>query len=620
MIYYELAENTCVKKEISAPVFDESFDVIVAGLGSAGAFLTLSAAEECKVLAVEKTNSVGGTFANGFVCSYYHGLPGGLYEKIDEEAEKSSAVYRRGKNNPYAKADCIYKHLNANGNVTVAFDSVIIGIYENENTVVGVKALLEGEVKNIACLFLCDCTADGHVLRILGVDYEAGREADGRSAPFSVNKYYRENGEIKSIGADAGYIDQYDCAAFSEGILKAKAGFTKEKYRRVIACAPMVGLREGLRFKGEYTLTVEDAVYEKKLEKVLFYADSDIDRHGEDCYLGNDVWKDWFVHCNLSTVSLKIPVPAGCLVPKGKNGIISACRCLSVDSYIASAVRMNRDMHRLGECAGVAVTEAIKSGKTNILDVDFEKLQSRLKVRGCFDFDENRHRGFEEKGPEYYPFEWLTEKDEIIGALSTNRPGAALWSCKLLGKEKTEEYFEKALASDNEMLRKNAAIALGLTGNDICLPVLRDIIKNRTDDFLDDCRRSNQMLSLIAVSLSGRFADEESAEELCRILAPEEYEKEMYHSHLENNYRLSTFRDFNMIYFQFLSFALFSLKEICKKNAEIKTEIAEKLNEFIGNKDLIFDRIVLNKNSRTYSEQTDALFDFAERFRASLSE
>ena len=29
MIYYELHDNICVKKEISAPVFDESFDVIV---------------------------------------------------------------------------------------------------------------------------------------------------------------------------------------------------------------------------------------------------------------------------------------------------------------------------------------------------------------------------------------------------------------------------------------------------------------------------------------------------------------------------------------------------------------------------------------------------------------
>ena len=42
------------------------------------------------------------------------------------------------------------------------------------------------------------------------------------------------------------------------------------------------------------------------------------------------------------------------------------------------------------------------------------------------------------------------------------------------------------------------------------------MVRNRTDDFLDDCRRSNQMQSLIAVSLCGRFADKEIAEELAK--------------------------------------------------------------------------------------------------------
>lgn len=613
MTCYELVDNICTKNNISAPVFDEYFDVVVAGLGSSGTFLALSASESCKVLAIEKSNSVGGTCTNGFVCAYYHGLPGGLFEIIDEEAAVKSDIYRRGTNNPYAKSDCLYESLNKRNNITLAFKSVILGIYEEENTVIGVKALFDGEVKKIACKFLCDCTADGHVLRILGVNYSVGRELDGISAPFSINKYFREDGEIKSIGSDAGYINQYDSKSFSDSILRAKADFTKEKYRRIITCAPMVGLREGLRFEGEYTLTVDDAVYEKSFEKVLFYADSDIDRHGEDYYLGNNTWKDWFVHCNLSTVSLKIPVPAECLVPKGKSGIISACRCLSVDSYIASAVRMNRDMHRLGECAGIAVAEAIKSNKANILDIDFKKLQSILKSRSCFDSDKNRHRGFEERGGKYYPFEWLTEKDDIINALSTNKPGVALWSCKLLGKEKVRDYLEKELNSDNEMLRKNAAIALGLTDNEICLPVIRDIVRNRTDDFLDDCRRSNQMQSLIAISICGRFADQEIVEELCSILELKEHEKEMYHSHLENNYRLSTFSDFNMIYFQYLSFALFSLKEISQKHSEIKSEITEKINDFIGQKDIIFDRIVLNKSRKTYSEQVNSLFKFAEQ-------
>ena len=112
----------------------------------------------------------------------------------------------------------------------------------------------------------------------------------------------------------------------------------------------------------------------------------------------------------------------------------------------------------------------------------------------------------------------------------------------------------------------------------------------------------------------------EIAQELCSILEPEEYEKEMYHSHLENNYRLSTYRDFNMIYFQFLSFALFSLKEICEKQSEMKTETAKKINYFTGGKNVIFERIVPDKSCKTHSEQLNSLFDFAEQLRNSLFE
>ena len=613
LIYNELVDDTCIKKYVSLSAFDEHYDVIVAGLGSAGSFLSLSVAENCRVLAIEKMNSVGGTCTNGFVCSYYHGLNGGLFEEIDRKSAESSDIYRRGIKNPYAKSDCLYEHLAENKNITLAFKSVIIGIYENENTVIGVKALIDGELKNIACKFLCDCTADGHILKILNVKHIIGRDGDGISAPFTINKYYREDGEIKSVATDAGYINQYDSVEFTKAVLNAKTEFTKEKYRRIIACAPMSGLREGMSFEGEYTLTINDAVYEKCVPNVLLYADSDIDRHGEDYYLGGDVWKDWFVHCNLSTVSLKIPVPAGCLVPKGKNGIISACRCLSADSYISSAVRMVRDMHRLGECAGVAVAEAVKSGRTNILELDFEKIQDKLKARGCFDSNERQSKGFEERGGAYLPFEWMTEKEEIISALSTDKPGVALWSCNLLGREKAEEFLENELKSDNPMLRKNSAIALGITGSETCLAVLREMVRNRTDDFLNDCRRTNQMQSIIAVSLCGRFADTEITEELCKILDLREYGKEMYHTHLEDNYRLSTHSDFNSIYFQYLSFALYSLNEICKKHSEIKAEITESLKEFIGNKGIVFSRIVINPNRQNYVSQTEALFDFAAK-------
>ncbi len=142
---------------------------------------------------------------------------------------------------------------------------------------------------------------------------------------------------------------------------------------------------------------------------------------------------------------------------------------------------------------------------------------------------------------------------------------------------------------------------------------MRECVKNRTDDFLDDCRRTNQMQSIIAVSLCGRFADAEIAEELCSILDLSEYEKPMYHTHIEDNYRLSTHKDFNCIYFQYLSFALYSLNEILKKHSETETMITDKVKEFIGNKEIIRERLVLKSNRQNFARQAEALFDFAEK-------
>ena len=68
--------------------FDEKFDVIVAGFGTAGAIAAITAAEHgVRVAAVEKLNMAGGTATAGGVWGYYYGLPGGRFEAVDAEVD-----------------------------------------------------------------------------------------------------------------------------------------------------------------------------------------------------------------------------------------------------------------------------------------------------------------------------------------------------------------------------------------------------------------------------------------------------------------------------------------------------------------------------------------------------
>ena len=78
------------QKEV--PSFEREFDVVVAGLGTAGAVAAIAAAETgVKTCAIEKLNFPGGSATSGGIASYYYGLPGGRFEKTDSAAQQLRA-------------------------------------------------------------------------------------------------------------------------------------------------------------------------------------------------------------------------------------------------------------------------------------------------------------------------------------------------------------------------------------------------------------------------------------------------------------------------------------------------------------------------------------------------
>ena len=65
------------------------YDLIVAGLGTAGVYAALTAAKQgLRVLGIEKLNCCGGTGTAGDVHGYYFGTPGGIYEELDEKVRE----------------------------------------------------------------------------------------------------------------------------------------------------------------------------------------------------------------------------------------------------------------------------------------------------------------------------------------------------------------------------------------------------------------------------------------------------------------------------------------------------------------------------------------------------
>ncbi len=575
MRYHELFENAHRVTECVQPCFEREFDLIVVGLGSAGSFCALSAAQEgLRVLGVERGSCAGGMSVQGVINGYYNGYPGGAFEAIDAQtAGLVGTVYADFRNHPDAKKICLEQALLDAG-VCLGYRTVVLGVYEEERHVRGVRLLENGRVYDAGCRFLADSTGNGYVLCMLGVPMRLGRETDGSTQPFSSVCVFRLQGEtaLQRTNDDCGYINPNDDADFSWRTIEANARYNERcapHRERLVFLAPQIGIREGMLMQGEETLTLADILAERDFGDTLVCAYSDIDRHGVDRAFDAALYQDWYVLSNLSTVTMKIRVPLGAIIPKGWKNLVSVCRCLSMDNYASAAVRMNRDMYRLGEAAGVALAMAVQAGADSLMQVDYPRLRAKVQSRGCFDPRPGETKGFVDPKaePPYQPVCWLTDPQAIERALDTDCPGVALWSCRLLGDVIRERLFTWTQQREREKLRLNAGLALAALKDERSLPILRELLKNRSAYFFKDCRRTNQFRSVIAICYLGRFADEASVDELLGMLEEAEYDRPMYHLYLKPFVPLSVNGCMNVAYYQHVSFAVAALRQIAQAHS-----------------------------------------------------
>ena len=136
--------------------------------------------------------------------------------------------------------------------------------------------------------------------------------------------------------------------------------------------APALGVRGGKRVVGETVLTEHDllaGLSGQAHRDIIAIADHAMDTHGQKTG-----------RAGTGEVGEPYGVPYRCLIPRGFDNVLVACRGASFSSIAASSCRLSRTMMQLGQAAGTAAALAVEWG-TSLSEVPPAELRARLRAQ-----------------------------------------------------------------------------------------------------------------------------------------------------------------------------------------------------------------------------------------------
>ena len=300
-----------------------------------------------------------------------------------------------------------------------------------------------------------------------------------------------ENDKLNFLNFDAGWIDPQDPWDLSEGYIKARSLLWDlvNVDPHLLSISPQIGLRESRQIKGEYTLTWDDITHNRPFEDTVINCFSHYDNHAYDFAHESDAGQIWTVILGLFFEGLWCRIPYKCLLPQGVDGLLVACRAISLDRDAHMLVRMQREMQKIGEVAGVASAQSIREGREP-RDIDIKTLQKRLLARGVVepeDLDQESHPSLHfTSGPlSRQKLDLIIANQNIpqlLGYLGTNEEGVALWWLVEIGEPAQDALIAAMKESQNKSVRRAAAFGLALMGRHEAIPQLIETFVTRDSE------------------------------------------------------------------------------------------------------------------------------------------
>ena len=414
----------------------KQYDLIVAGGGLTGVAAAVTAAREgLSVLLVEKSGCLGGALSNNLVYPFMRywtsdpetderiDLSRGFFHELRDLQVRYCGTDRASHFNPeYYKF--ILDELVAGAGVEVLFHAAI---FKAETAGAQLKAVyaatVAGEIRLEGKLF-CDATGNGDLFYLSGCDYQLGRDADGLCQPMTTC-FRMSNVDIDRFQADRGTLQEAYKKAKAEGaitnprediltfqgigegilhfnttrvvrhdptdpfavsraemmarqqILEMEA-FLKAHSpafagSTVISISQDIGIRESRKLRGVYILNQEDLKAQRRFPDSIAAGNYDIDIHNP---AGSGTSHYYFPKGAYYTI------PYRSLLPKEYTNLLVAGRCISTTHEAQASIRIMPICACLGQAAGVAAAQAVKSG-TNTHAVDVAAVQEKLRSLGA---------------------------------------------------------------------------------------------------------------------------------------------------------------------------------------------------------------------------------------------
>lgn len=381
------------------PARTASAEVIVAGAGTGGVFAALAAARSgAKVLAIEPMPFVGGIGTGGGIHFYYYGVKGGMQEEIDERTRQIMHLFGTTQQvmgfHPDAKK-LVIENLLTEAGVHLLTGSTLFAVETRDRRITSAAVTTPGGPVAVTGEAWIDSTGDGDLAAMAGAPYQFGRVGDGQLHAYSQSSgrvgIQDDVARMHVVNYDAGFVDPTDAEDLTRARLVGVTHYVQQRFTelaRPTYIAPALGIRQGRQIRTRYMVTLADLIERRTFEDAVGLTGCHYDNHAVDYEFESDEALFWVWCCRQwSRGRTACQMPYRMMLPENLDNVWIACRAIGVSEEAHHSLRMQRDLQRLGEAAGLAAALATRE-HLPAPQVPYAPLRAQLEKSGALQAQE----------------------------------------------------------------------------------------------------------------------------------------------------------------------------------------------------------------------------------------